>query len=394
MGGIAIGIAVMILSIAIVTGYQQEVRKKVSGFGAHVQISNYDTNSALEQTPIDGNHATLKTLDRIPNVRHTQIYGLKAGIIQAEDEIQGIVLKGVDKNYDWNFFKQHIKEGKHFVLNDTSANKEVLISRYIANRMKLKVGDKIRMFFIQENNQRRKAFHVAGIYETSLEGFDNIYVYADLSVVRNLNGWENGEISGMEILLEDYNKLDETTEAINEHLASGAVQTSNDQQQTTLSYLKASSIKELFPQIFSWLDYMDLNANLVIVLMLFVSVVNMTSALLILILERTKMIGVMKAMGAANKMIRNIFLINAGYLIGKGLLIGNAVALALALIQKQTGLIKLDQETYYLPVVPVNIDVLSILVINAGTLIICMIALLLPSMIVSRIHPVKAIRFS
>jgi lipoprotein-releasing system permease protein len=392
--GIALGMAVMIVTIAVVTGFQKEIRDKVVGFGSHIQITNYDTNNSLEPAPVTGSHTLEKTLSAIPGVRHIQMYGIKAGIIKSQDDILGVVMKGIGRDFSWDFFNHNITEGTGFVAGDTAPSNKILISRYIANKLRLKPGDKFRMYFIQANQQRQRAFRVSGIYETGLEGFDNVMVFADIGHVQRLNNWDSTQIAGYEVLLNDFNHMDAVNEQVNEELAKLYPNSLAADSTRALTVMQGKTIRELNPQIFNWLDFTDTNAAIIIFLMLFVAVINMTSALLILILERTNMIGLLKAMGATNRNIRRIFLINAGWLIGQGLLIGNAIGIGLSLIQQKWHLIHLDQESYYVAWVPIHIDWLQILGINALTLGVCLVALLLPSLIIARITPVKAIRFS
>jgi lipoprotein-releasing system permease protein len=392
--GIALGMAVMIVTLAVVTGFQKEIRDKVVGFGSHIQITNYDNNSSLEPAPVKNNSALKKTLAAIPGVGHVQMYGIKAGIIKSQDDILGVVMKGIGKDFNWEFFHHNITEGSGFVAGDTAPSNKILISRYIANKLRLKPGDKLRMYFIQANQQRQRAFKVSGIYETGLEGFDNVMVFADIGHVQRLNNWDSTQIAGYEVLLKDFKKMDPINEQINEELAKLYPDSLAADSSRALTVMQGKTIRELNPQIFNWLDFTDTNAVIIIFLMLFVAVINMTSALLILILERTNMIGILKAIGATNRNVRRIFLINAGWLIGQGLLIGNAIGIGLSLIQQKWHLIHLDQESYYVPWVPIHIDWLQMLGINALTLGVCLIVLLLPSLIISRITPVKAIRFS
>jgi lipoprotein-releasing system permease protein len=392
--GIALGMTVMILTLAVVTGFQKEISDKVIGFGSHIQISNFDTNNSLEPAPVKFNPELIKTLLHIPGVLHVQRYAIKAGIIKTQDDLLGVVIKGVGTDFNWNFFRRNIVSGTSFTVTDTALSNKILISRYIADKLKLKTGDRFKMYFIQENQQRQRAFRVCGVYETGLEGFDNVMVFADIGHVQKLNNWDSSQIAGYEVLLGNFKKMDDVNATINTELARlyPAVKISQDSTLTTM--LQARTTREINPQIFNWLDFTDTNAAIIIFLMLFVAVINMTSALLILILERTNMIGLLKAMGAGNAQVRKIFLINAAWLIGQGLLIGNLIGISLSLIQYRFHLIRLDQESYYVSYVPVHLSFGQVLGINALTLGVCMLVLMLPSLIIARITPVKAIRFS
>lgn len=378
--GIALGLAVMILTIAIVTGFQKEIREKVIGFGSHIQVSKFDNNESYEYSPVDRDPAFLKTIRAQEGIAHVQVFATKAGILKANDEIHGVVVKGVGPDFDWNFFKKSLVEGRTFTVSDTGLTRDIVISRYIASRLKIKLNDSVPVYFIQDNTQRVRKFVVCGIYETGLgQQFDEVYVLADIGHIQKLNGWDKKQVAGFEILISDFKKIDELTEFVNGEIG---------------FELHSRNIKELTPQVFSWLDAQDINAIIVVVLMVIVASINMISALLILILERTNMIGILKALGATNWSIRKVFLYNAAYLIAKGLLWGNIIALAFCFVQKQFGIFKLDPESYFISQVPVNVDAISILLLNVGTMLICVLMLIIPSYIVTRITPVKAIRFS
>lgn len=379
VGGIAVGLAVMILTLAVMNGFQQEIRRKVIGFGSHIQIMGFDTNESFETDSLNRNQPSVEVIKIIPGVRHVQVFATKAGIIKSGNQLMGVVLKGVDKDFDWSFFQQNLKEGAIFNLPDTTSD-QVLVSRYIADKMGLEVGKKFRMFFLRGNETRQRAFKVSGIYETGLtDGFDDRYLICDIRQVQKLNNWDRETVAGFEVLVDDYESLDAATEEVNN---------------TIDIHLNAQSIKELTPQIFSWLDVLDVNALIIIVLMLFVSMINMISALIILILDRTNMIGTLKALGATDRSVIRIFLLHAGRLILLGLLIGNALGLGLCFLQEQTGLVELDEASYYVKTVPIGINWFHVLLLNVATLVLCQLALLFPALIVTRISPVKAIRFS
>lgn len=379
VGGIAVGMAVMILTLAVMNGFQQEIRKKVIGFGSHIQITGFDTNDSFEMDSINRNQPSVEAIKKIPGIRHVQVFATKAGIIKSGDQLMGVVLKGIDRDFDWSFFKQNLKEGEIINLTDTTSDR-VLVSRYIADRMQLKVGQKFRMFFLRGNETRPRAFVVAGIYETGLtDGFDDRFLICDIRHVQKLNDWDRETVAGFEVLVDNYDALEPATAKVQE----------------TVDYnLNAQSIKELTPQIFSWLDILDVNALIIIVLMLFVSMINMISALIIMILDRTNMIGTLKAMGADNESVIRIFLLHAARLILLGLLIGNVLGISLCLLQQHFGMVALDQESYYVKTVPISINWGALILLNIVSLVLCLVSLLLPALIVLRISPVKAIRFS
>lgn len=382
VGGIAVGMAVMLLALAVMNGFQSEIRKKVIGFGSHIQITGYDSNESLEADSMSRIQPSVAALGQLPNVRHVQVFATKAGLVKAGDQLSGVVLKGVDRDFDWSFFRHNLREGQLLRLpqHADSSSTEVLLSRFLSNRLKLGVGDKFRMYFLRGNETRQRAFSVAGIYETGLtDGFDDRMVLCDIRQVQKLNNWGRDAVAGFEVLVTDFDQLEATTEE---------VRTAIDMN------LNAQSIRELTPQIFSWLDVLDVNALIIIALMLFVSMINMISALLILILDRTNMIGTLKAFGAADRQVIRIFLLHASRLIAIGMGIGNVLGLGLCWLQQQFGIAKLDEASYYLKEVPVHIEWGQVLAVNGATFVLCQLALLLPALVVSRISPLKAIRFS
>ncbi len=379
VGGISLGLAVMILTLAVMNGFQKSIREKVIGFGSHIQISGFDTNQSFETDSMNRNQPTVEAVKKLPGIRHVQVFATKSGIIKSGDQLMGVVLKGVDKDFDWNFFKTNLKEGKNFSLADTVGD-GVLVSRFIANKMNLKIGKKFRMFFLRGNETRQRAFRVSGIYETGLtDGFDDMFLLCDIRQVQKLNDWDTNLVAGYEVLVDNYESLDKATQEV---------------LNTIDVNLNAQSIKELTPQIFSWLDVLDVNALIIIVLMLFVSMINMISALIILILDRTNMIGTLKALGASDKSVIRIFLIHASKLILFGLVLGNILGLGMCWLQDHFGFVHLDEASYYVKTVPIYINWTSLIILNVATLFLCEIALLLPALIVTRISPVKAIRFS
>jgi len=375
---IALGLAVMLVSVAIVTGFQTQIRDKVIGFGSHIQITAFNSNVSYESNPIPKKQPFYPGLERIKGIRHIQVYATKAGIIKTDEQIQGVVLKGIGSDYDWSFFKNKMVEGKPIVISDTGKTDEVLVSRNLANMLKLKLHDNLRMYFINQNQTRARKFVIAGIYQTGLEEFDKMYVICDIAHIQKLNNWSTEEVAGFEVLIKDFSDLKAMCETVKDNIGYD---------------LKAESIRDMYPQIFDWLALQDTNVAIILTLMVLVSGIAMISTLLILILERTNMIGILKALGMKNGSIRKIFLYNSAYIIGKGLLWGNLAGITLCWLQLHFGIIKLPQESYYVSVVPINLYYLPILLINVGTLLVCMILLIVPSHIISRIQPVKAIQW-
>ena len=382
--GIAMGLAVMILAVSILTGFKKQIREKVVGFGSHIQIMNFDSNISFETIPISDTQGFVPKIKQIPGISNLQVFATKAGIIKTNEEIQGVVLKGIGSDFDWSYFSSNMVDGSVFTVTDTGRSDKVIISKKISDMLKLKTGDSFAMHFIQDPPRSRK-FTISGIYETSLEEFDKIYVFCDIGHIKRLNGWNDDQVSGFEIFIDDFDQLDEMTMAVRD-----AIGYKITEEETKF---KVTNIRIKYPQIFYWLNFQDINVIIIIFLMLIVAGFNMISGLLILILEKTNMIGILKALGSENNTIRSVFLYQAAYLIGKGLLWGNLIGIGLAFFQLKTGIISLDASSYYIKTVPVNLELSHILLLNAGTMVSIIIMLLVPSKLISRITPVKAIRY-
>ncbi len=385
--GIAFGLFVMILSVAIVTGFKKEVRNKVIGFGSHIQLVNFDSNSSYETVPVSKDQKWLQEIKNMKGVKNIQSFATKPGIVKTDEEIHGIVLKGVGSDFDWSFFKDNLVEGSIFSVSDTGRTDDVLISKQIALLLKLKVGDPLYTYFLNDETkaQKMRKFRICGIYSTSLEEFDRLFVLADISHVRKLNDWKPDQISGFEIAIKNFDDLDQITQNI---------------RRLTLSYskdnesvLRPVTITSKYPQIFDWLNLLDMNVWIILGLIILVAGFNMVSGLLILILERTTMIGVLKAVGSENWSIRKIFIYLSSFLILKGMFWGNVAGIAFCLIQAKFGIFQLDPGSYYLDTVPINLKITHLLMLNAGTIVVTLLMLLVPSWYISRIEPDKAIRF-
>ncbi|MGZ3776670.1 MAG: ABC transporter permease [Mucilaginibacter sp.] len=376
--GIMLGLGVMILSLAIIRGFKLEITQKIRGFSGDIQVQNFDNNYSYQNTAVPYDKAFVKAVQSNPLFAGISPTASKPGIIKTRTEIEGVVMKGVNKDYDWSFFKRAMVSGKVIDFSDTvQAQKQLLISSYLANRLKLKVGDKFLMYFVQES-LRKRAFYVAGIFDTSVEDIDKTFVIGDLSLIVKLNNWETNDVGGYEIRVKDFDQLHAADDFLSDKMP---------------LKLKSQLVTESYPTIFEWLKLLDVNAQVMLVLMLIVATINMISALLIIILERTSMIGIFKAMGADNWTIQKIFLYNATYLIGIGLLLGNIFGLGISLFQSNTHFFTLDEESYYMKFIPIQVKFTDMLFLNIGTLAICLLVLIVPSMLVTRITPVKAIRF-
>ena len=374
---IALSVAIMLLSITVLTGFKNEISNKIIGFGSHITITNFTDNQSYESEPIELNQEFYPSITQQRGIKHIQTFATKAGIIKTEDEILGMVLKGIGSDFDPSFFEKNLVVGEAPTYNDTLTSRKVMISKSVADILQLKLGEKLIMYFVEQPPRVRK-FIIAGIYETGFGDFDDLIVMADIRHIQKLNGWERNQVGGFEILIDNFDQLDEITAKVYEQIPYN---------------LNAQSIKEQNPQLFDWLDLQDINVRVILILMLIVGGVNMITALLILILERTKLVGILKALGATNWSVRKVFLYNAVYLILKGLFWGNIIGLGIALLQQKFQFISLDPNIYYMITVPINFNFMHILWLNLGTLLICWLILIIPSIIITKITPVKAIRF-
>ena len=385
--GIALGLAVMIVSLAVITGFKTEIRNKVIGFGSHIQIINFESRNSYENPPISKNQPFTSELKNINGVELVQVFATKPGMIKTDESIQGIVLKGVDPVYNWSFFEKNLVDGVIPKLNDTSRVNEILLSDNISRLLKLKTGESAVLYFINENEvtPRMLQLKVSGIYSTSLEEFDNLFIIGDIKQIQRLNDWQPDEISGFEILVSDFSKID----LIERDVRNLVINYSNENS----AILRTESITRQYPQIFDWLSILDMNVWVILFLMLMVAGFNMISALLVLILERSTMIGVLKSLGSPNRSIRKVFLYLSVFLTSLGMLWGNVIGIAIILLQKLFHIIKLNPATYYVDVVPVNFNIVHILLLNIGCIVVTTLMLVIPSYLVSKISPDKSIRF-
>lgn len=382
--GVAVGLAVMILSVCIILGFKNEIREKVIGFGGHIQVINYQSLYSAEPQPVVIDGLLMHRLSRLPGVAHVQRFATKTGMLKTDDAFKGITLRGVAEDYDTTFLARHLVEGRlPRFCSDTTSN-EIAVSRLIANELKLHVGDRVYSYFFSESIKARR-YLITGIYETHLREFDNMWVFTDLSATQKLAGWESDQCTGAEVLVEDFERLDDVMASVTSVM--------NRTQDHYSAIYSTHSIKELFPGIFSWLSLLDTNVYVILVLMIGLSLFTMTSGLLIIILERTNFIAVMKSFGTSNGQLRLIFLHFASLLVLRGLLLGNVMGLGFAFLQKTFGLVHLDPDTYYVDVVPIELSWPFVLLINVGTLIITILVLIIPSYLVSRIEPARVMRF-
>lgn len=384
--GVAIGLAVMIISVCVVLGFKHTIRDKVVGFGSHIQIANYYAlQSAATDQPIVIGDSMLNVLNGIKGVSHVQRFAIKQGILKTNDNFLGVAFKGVDEKFDTTFIHNNLTEGHIPHFSSKKSTNQILVSKTMADKLCVKSGERIFAYFIDNNGVRARRFTIAGIYQTNLAQYDKTICFCDLYTACKLNGFESDQVSGAELTVSDFNKLDETADIIVHK-----VNRTTDRNGDTYS---SKTIRELSPQIFSWLDLLDLNVWIILAIMTAVAVVTMISGLLIIILERTTMIGILKALGARNRTIRHTFLWFAAFIIGKGLLIGNVLGIGIVALQASLGFAKLDPATYYVETVPVEINWLFILAINVATMLIAIFVLIAPSYLISHIHPARSMRY-
>lgn len=383
--GVAVGLAVMIVSVCVVLGFKHAIRDKVVGFGSHIQVAEFSMLQQGTDSPIEVDDSVMNVLQHIEGVKHVQRFAMKQGILKTDSDFLGVAFKGVGPEFDSTFIHQHLLEGVVPKFSDESSGNKILVSKVMADKLKLTCGSRIFAYFIDDSGVRTRRFTIAGIYQTNLTQYDNVMCYVDLYTAVKLNGWQEDMASGAELQVDHFDKLDEV-----ENRVVKLVNRTTDKYGNTYS---SKTIKELSPQIFSWLDLLDLNVWIILIIMMAVAAVTMISGLLIIILERTQMIGLMKALGARNPMVRHTFMWFAAFIIGRGLLWGNMIALALVALQYFTGIVKLDPATYYVSSVPVEVNVLFVVLLNIGTLLISLLVLIGPSFLISHIHPAKTMTY-
>lgn len=384
MTGIAIGLAVMIITVAIIVGFKQEIRNKIVGFSGHAQVSNLHSPNSFESLPIMADDDLLSRISEHSQVSHLQRYATKVGMIKTDDAFQGMVLKGVGQEYDLSFLKTFLLAGEMPQFTDSVSSNQVLISKTIADKMQLAVGDKMDTYFVQENIRARR-LTIAGIYQTNFSAFDSQFLITDLHLVNRLNGWEKGQVSGIEVMLHDYDQLGEAS-----YILSDSFYNVSDSYGQSLC---VRNVEQINSHIFGWLEVLDVNIWVILVLMIGISGFTMISGLLIIIIERTSMIGVLKSLGANNTTIRHQFLWFAVFLVGKGMFWGNVVGLGFYAIQHWFHLFPLDPANYYMDCVPVSLSLWHILLLNGGTLLASVLILILPSYLITRIHPATSMRY-
>ena len=383
--GVAIGLAVLIITVSVILGFKHTIRDKVVGFGSHIQVTNFITQQTAVPAPIAISDTLMRKLKKIPNIRHVECYTMTQGILKTDSDFLGVAFKGVGEDYDLSFIRQNMQEGKLPTFSSKKSSNQVVVSRKMADKLHLHVGDKVYAYFIAYDDVRARRFTVSGIYQSNMKQFDDVLCLTDQRTTSRLNDWESDQCSGAEILVKDFDRINETNMAVVE-----LVKNHTDRYGETLS---SQTIFEAYPQIFSWLSLLDINVWIILALMVCVAGFTMISGLLIIILERTQMIGILKALGAHNKTVRHTFLWFAAFIISQGLLIGDVIGVGLVLLQQQTGFIHLDPASYYVDTAPMELNIPIIVILNVATLLISVFVLIAPSYLVSHIQPVKAMKF-
>lgn len=378
VGGVSLGLVIMMIAIGVTSGYKQEIRNKVIAMGSHIRITHYDQNYSFEQVPINQHSDCILQLKNNPDVVEVQNFATKVGIIKTDDQVEGVVLKGVDETFSWDFFQKNIIQGEGFSTADTTASNSIIVSKRMADKLRLKVGDKVHTYFVQDP-PRQRSFKISGIYETGLPEYDNMFALVDLRHVRKLNDWNDSLVSGVEVLTRDYDKIDEIGDYIHHHIDYD---------------MKAETIKQIYPEIFEWIALFDMNVAVLLIITTCVCLVTMMSIFFIIVLEQTQTIGILKSLGMKTKQVVGTFILVAGDILLKGMLIGDAIALLLGFLQQKFHFIRLNPDTYYVDYVPIHFDWVQVLLLNAGVFAVCMAVLLIPAWVVSRkITPVNAVQF-
>ena len=383
--GVAIGLAVMIVTVSVVLGFKHTIRDKVVGFGSHIQVHNIMNYNGSAPHYICADDSLMKTVSGLPGVAHAERFSMAQGILKTDEDFLGIAIKGIAEEYDTTFLSKHLIAGSITSFSAKTSKYNLLVSKMIADKLKLKAGDKVYGYFIDDQDVRTRKFTISGIYQTNMTRFDETLCFTDLHTANKLNGWTENQVTGIEVIAKDFSRLNETADQF-----VNRINRTCDEQGNSLT---SETIYELYPQVFSWLELLDINVWIILILMVCVAGFTMISGLLIIILERTQMIGILKALGARNSIVRHTFLWFSVFIISQGLLWGNIVGLGIVLLQKYTGFITLDPQTYYVNQAPMEINLPLVVLINIATLIICVFVLIAPSYLISHIHPAKSMRY-
>ena len=383
--GVAIGLMVMIVTVCVVLGFKHTIRDKVAGFGGHIQVQNLMRYNEIDPYTICADDSMMQVFGQQQGVRHVQRYTITQGLLKTDDDFLGVMFKGVGQEFDKRFLQQNIVDGEIPAFSDSTSRYQLLMSKMIADKLHLAVGDKVYAYFMGEEDVKTRRYTVAGIYQTNMTRFDENLCFTDLYAANRLNGWDEGHCTGVEVAVDNLDRLDVTAEAFVDHV--------NRTDDGHGNQIITQTIYELYPNIFTWLELLDINVWIILVLMVFVAGFTMISGLLIIILERTQMIGILKALGTRNKTVRHVFLWFSVFIIGKGMLWGNILGIGIVLLQQHTGLVRLDPQVYYVSQAPMELNIPLILLLNVATLLICVFVLIAPSYLVSRIQPAKSMRY-
>jgi lipoprotein-releasing system permease protein len=383
--GVAIGLAVMIITVSVVFGFKHTIRDKVVGFGSHIQVENYMAQQLSAPVPISISDSLMNVMKQLPGIRHVERYALTQGILKTDDDFLGVAFKGVGSDYDTTFLSEHIVEGKMPKFSDGQSKYPLLISRMMADKLQLKAGEKVYAYFIGNDDVRARKFTITGIYETNMTQFDQSLCFTDYNVPIRLNGWEPDQCSGAELLVDDFDQLEQVAEEV--------VAKVNRQTDKYGAIITSQTIREAHPHVFQWLELLDINVWIILALMICVAGFTMISGLLIIILERTQMIGILKALGMRNSTVRHTFLWFAAFIIGRGMLVGDIIGIGLVVLQQQTGFIHLDPASYYVDTAPMELNIPIIVLLNVVTLLVSLFVLIAPSFLISHIHPARSMRY-
>ena len=383
--GVTIGLAVMIITVSVVLGFKHTIQDKVVGFGSHIQVHNIMNYSGSDPHPISASDSLMKVVNKLPGVDKAERFSMTQGILKTDEDFLGIAIKGIAEDYDTTFLSQHLVAGNITSFSDKTSKYKLLISKMIADKMRLKVGDKVFGYFIDNQDVRTRKFTISGIYQTNMTRFDETLCFTDLHTANKLNGWTDNQVTGIEVLVKDFEKVNETADQFIDN-----INRTSDEEGNSLT---TETVYELYPQVFSWLELLDINVWIILALMVCVAGFTMISGLLIIILERTQMIGILKALGARNNTVRHTFLWFSVFIIDQGLFWGNVIGIGIVLLQKYTGIITLNPQTYYVSEAPMELNLPLIALINVATLLICVFVLIAPSYLISHIHPAKSMRY-
>ena len=375
----------MIITVSVVFGFKHTIRDKVVGFGSHIQVENYMAQQLSAPVPISISDSLMKVMKQLPGIRHVERYALTQGILKTDDDFLGVAFKGVGSDYDTTFLSEHIVEGKMPKFSDGQSKYPLLISRMMADKLQLKAGEKVYAYFIGNDDVRARKFTITGIYETNMTQFDQSLCFTDYNVPIRLNGWETDQCSGAELLVDDFDQLDMVAEEV--------VGKVNRQTDKYGAIITSQTIREAHPHVFQWLELLDINVWIILALMICVAGFTMISGLLIIILERTQMIGILKALGMRNRTVRHTFLWFAAFIIGRGMLVGDIIGIGLVVLQQQTGFIHLDPASYYVDTAPMELNIPIIVLLNVVTLLVSLFVLIAPSFLISHIHPARSMRY-